>query len=273
MNTMNTMNTTYTIENLKKLKVNELIVLAKEKKIKGYSKKKKNDLIEFLFNELNKRDDVNEDDVVNDVNEVDADDVVNDVNEDDIVDIVDNVNEDDIVDIVDNVNEDDIEDIVNEDVVEDDIEDIVNEDDEDVKDVVNEDDEDVVNEDDEDVKDVVNEDVEDVVIEDVDIEVKKDNPFIIDKFGIFECSNEFKFIIPDQDIKNEIHIIVGDKLFRLSYEKESLNNGYQKFKNSIEYVKRHCSIMDNIFFLFHLNHHYFYLLRLNKIHNFHKYYP
>jgi hypothetical protein len=78
------------------------------------------------------------------------------------------------------------------------------------------------------------------------IELNKDHPYIQDKFGEFECPNNWKFYYVNQDIyENEIHINIEikEEPLRLFFSEEIKKNNYLIFKNSIEYVKRYYSLM------------------------------
>tara|TARA_Y200000002_G_C22635785_1_gene644593 strand:- start:279 stop:1355 length:1077 start_codon:yes stop_codon:yes gene_type:complete len=71
------------------------------------------------------------------------------------------------------------------------------------------------------------------------IELSKDDKYIKDKFGIFESNENWKFYYVNQDIfENEIHVDIGlDDVVQLSFDVQN-NNKYAKFMNSIDYLKR-----------------------------------
>lgn len=71
------------------------------------------------------------------------------------------------------------------------------------------------------------------------VELSKDDKYITDKFGNFECDDNWKFYYVNQDIfENEIHVDIGlDNVVQLSFDIQNDNN-YTKFVNSIDYLKR-----------------------------------
>lgn len=72
------------------------------------------------------------------------------------------------------------------------------------------------------------------------IELSKEDKFIIDKFGNFDAPEEWKFYYVNQDIfENVIHIDIGlSDFIELGFDIENPDNNYAVYSNSIDYVKK-----------------------------------